>query len=90
MKYQKKPVIIEAFQYDGDMLDRDGNYYVPVWAQEAHKAGVLFCKNAGEMYVNTLEGDMHVSVGDYIIKGVHGEIYPCKPDIFAETYERAD
>lgn len=40
-----------------------------------------------DMVIHTLEGDHHASVGDYIITGVHGEQYPCKPDIFAETYE---
>ncbi|EJX17487.1 hypothetical protein SOJ_17760 [Staphylococcus sp. OJ82] len=39
------------------------------------------------MYVNTLEGDMLVNAGDYIIKGINGEVYPCKPDIFHKTYE---
>ncbi|MFM9596855.1 hypothetical protein ACKI1O_46745, partial [Streptomyces scabiei] len=41
----------------------------------------------GELIIYTLEGDMKASVGDFIIKGVHGEFYPCKPDIFEETYE---
>lgn len=89
MKYQKKPVIIDAFQYDGDLIARNELYYIPVWAQKARKSGVLFYGDAGEMlYIKTLEGDMHASVGDYIIKGVHGELYPCKPDIFAKTYEQ--
>lgn len=88
MKYQKKPVIIEAFQYDGDLIARDGSYCVPDWAQDAHKAGVLFYKDTGDLYVETLECDMHVSVGDYVIKGVHGELYPCKPDSFTKTYEQ--
>lgn len=42
-----------------------------------------------ELFINTLEGVHHVSVGDYIIRGVAGEIYPCKPDIFEQTYEEA-
>ena len=71
-KYRKKPVVIEAFQYDGDLIDRNGNPYVPAWAMDAFKARVLF------------------SVADYIIRGVQGEIYPCKPDIFEATYERVD
>ena len=40
-----------------------------------------------ELYIKTLEGEHHASVGDYIIQGVQGEIYPCKPDIFEATYE---
>ena len=42
------------------------------------------------IYIKTLEGDLHASVGDYIIKGVNGEFYPCKPDIFKQTYEEID
>ena len=87
MKYKKKPVIIEAFQYDGDLIDSKGNYYVPEWAQRAHHTERIFFKD-GEMYIQTLEGTHHASVGDYIIKGVKGEIYPCKPDIFESSYEK--
>lgn len=93
MKYRKKPVEIEAFQYDGDLINSKGDYYVPDWAAEAHKAGDMFYGSAdgteppAELYIRTLEGTHHVSVGDYIIRGVRGELYPCKPDIFEETYE---
>lgn len=57
MKFQKKPVIIDAYQTDKDV------------------------------YIETLEGVMHASPGDWIITGVNGEKYPCKPDIFKKTYE---
>lgn len=95
MKYRKKPVVIEAFQYDGDLIDSKGNYYVPEWAAEAHHNGIMFygcgLDDEGEyvedLFIKTLEGTHHVSVGDYVIKGVKGELYPCKPDIFEETYE---
>lgn len=87
-KFRKKPVIIEAFQYDGDLINRNCQYYVPDWAVKAYKEGVIFFKDAGEMFIKTLEGDHHASVGDYIIQGVSGEIYPCKPDIFEKTYEK--
>jgi len=86
MKYRKKPVVIEAFRYDGDLIDRGGNYYVPPWAAEAHVNGILFFV-ADELQVKTLEGEMTASVGDYIIQGINGELYPCKPDIFAKSYE---
>lgn len=89
MKYRKKPVVIEAFKYDGDLIDKDGNYYVPQWAEEAYKNGVLFYAGEAELFVKTLEGVHHVSVGDYVIRGVAGELYPCKPDIFEQTYEEA-
>lgn len=83
--YVKKPVIIEAFQYDGDFMNRDGTYYVPEWAQTALEQGTLHF-DGPELQIMTLEGLMHVSVNDYIIKGVQNELYPCKPDIFRQTY----
>ena len=92
-KYRKKPVVIEAFQYDGDLTYSDGTYYVPIWAITAFEAGVLFygkVDDPWELYVKTLEGDMRVSVMDYVIQGVAGEIYPCKPDIFEDTYESVE
>lgn len=91
-KYIKKPVEIEAFQYDGDLKESDGNYYVPQWAVEAFENGTMYYDSLNgrepcELFIRTLEGNHHVSVGDYIIKGVKGELYPCKPDIFEETYK---
>ena len=92
-KYRKKPVIIEAFQYDGDLKDTNGNYYVPEWAVKAYEDRTLFYGAEDsesppcELFVKTLEGHMLVSVGDYIIQDVNGELYPCKPDIFEKTYE---
>lgn len=96
MKYRKKPVVIEAFKYDGDLMNSKGEYYVPVWAVKAFESGVMFygCGRGNndeelieELFIKTLEGTHHVTVGDYVIKGVQGELYPCKPDIFEETYE---
>ena len=93
MKFRKKPVIIEAFKYDGDLKDRNGLFYVPFWAQEAYKKGIMYYGAEAcdlppcELYIETLEGTHHVSVGDYVIQGVNGELYPCKPDIFEKTYE---
>jgi len=75
-KYRKKPVVIEAIQWTGynlgDCLKFTGEFGMDL---------------SGDVYVRTLEGSMKVSVGDYIIKGVKGEFYPCKPDVFAATYE---
>lgn len=92
MKATKKPITIECFKYDGDLKNSNGKYYVPDWAVEAEKNGTIFFKDQGEMYIKTLEGDHHASVGDYIIQGVNGELYPCKPDIFEKTYnlQKAD
>lgn len=93
MKYRKKPVEIEAFQYDGDLMDSSGTYCVPDWAMKAFESHVMFYESLDgdsppcELFINTLEGIHHVSVGDYIIKGIKGELYPCKPDIFEQTYE---
>ncbi|MGA5589897.1 hypothetical protein ACPCF3_00650 [Enterococcus mundtii] len=87
MKFQKKPVVIEAFQYDGDFIYSNGKPYVPEWAMEANENGTFVWCGEGDLYVKTLEGEMLVSVGDYVIRGVVGEIYPCKPEIFHQTYE---
>ena len=91
-KYRKKAVEIEAFKYDGDLSDKSGNYYVPNWAVEAFNNRTMFFDSLDsdsppcELFIKTLEGVHHVSVGDYIIRGVQGELYPCKSDIFEETY----
>lgn len=75
-KYKKKPVIIEAIQWTGENLS------------EIDKFTQAKVKNHGlVLIIPTLEGDMYASLGDYIIKGVNGEFYPCKPGIFAKTYE---
>lgn len=93
MKYRKKPVTVEAFRYDGDLMYSNGQWYCPDWAREAFQTGVIYYDSPGcgepptELYIDTLEGKHHVSVGDYIIQGVAGELYPCKHDIFEQTYE---
>ena len=82
MKYKKKPVIIEAFKWTGGPDQEEA----PEWFIEWIKAGqVAFGRD--KMFIATLEGVMNASVGDFIVKGVKGEIYPCKPDIFEATYE---
>ena len=78
MKYRKKPVIIEAIQWNGNNLTDIDNFV----------GGRLKIKRS-RLVIHTLEGDMEASINDYIIKGVNGEFYPCKPDIFDKTYERA-
>lgn len=87
MKYRKKPVIIDAWQSYKDA----GTYTCewPQWVLDACIDGTIFDKDR-EVYIKTLEGDMHVSDGDYIIKGVQDELYPCKPDIFEATYEKVE
>ena len=95
MKYRKKPIVIEAFCFDGDLIASHGGYYVPDWAAEAHQRGELYYDSFEDgppcdLFIKTLEGHMHVQVGDYVIQGVKGEIYPCKPDIFEATYEKVE
>lgn len=96
MKYRKKPVVIDAFKYEGDLKNSDGQYCVPDWAAAAFESGIMHhyspykCPDdtALELFIDTLEGTHHVSIGDYIIRGVNGELYPCKSDIFEKTYEK--
>ena len=80
-KFQKKAVIIEAMQFTGDnteeILSFIGN-------------ARLARKEDDTIIIKTLEGDHKASVNDWIIKGIKGEFYPCKPDIFAATYEKVD
>lgn len=76
MKYIKKPVIIEAFQLG---IAKQPHWFI----QNTH---YVYHPEDGSIIVHTLEGDMKALVGDYIIKGVKGEIYPCKADIFHLTY----
>lgn len=80
MKYRKKPVVVEAIQFDGD------NFY----EVEQFAKGKTFYEISERLFISTLEGEMLVSEGDYIIKGVEGEFYPCKPDIFHKTYEEVE
>lgn len=85
--YRKKPVIIEAVQWDGDNLG-DVCALAMDSAREINVIGLP--NNQMGIDITTLEGTMTARLGDYIIKGVKGELYPCKPDIFAATYEEAD
>lgn len=83
VKYRKKPVVIEAMQHlDGD---RNGDEILE-WIGE-HGGDARIYNTSPDLYIFTLEGEMRADVGDYIIKGVKGEFYPCKPDIFEATHE---
>ena len=87
MKFRKKPVVIEAVQYKGAGNFADPN--LPEWIWAALESGVLLNRQ-GDLVIKTLEGDLLVSPEDWVIQGVKGELYPCKPDIFGATYESAD
>jgi len=85
MKYRKKPVIIEAWEFTKEALNSN-NSWVRLYKNELH----LISQYAGEVLyieIDTLEGTMRADLGDIIIIGVQGEFYPCKPDIFEATYE---
>lgn len=88
MKYRRKPVEIEAFQFDGDMITSDGKYYVPEWAVNALNNKVLFFEDDGELYVRCEDGYIeHVYVGDYIILDVRGVLFVYEPNVFEKIYE---
>lgn len=76
--YRKKPVVVEAVQWTGENHAEMCEFIDPEAFEIIPRIGLV---------IHTLEGDHHASPGDYIIKGVNGEFYPCKPDIFAKTYE---
>ena len=86
-RYRKKPVEIEALQFidDVDRITELSNFIDNQDVQVSYKDP----KNP-KLLIETLEGVIEASVGDYVIRGVHGEFYPCKPDIFNETYEEVN
>lgn len=79
-KYRKKPVVIEAVQYSGANVQE----IIDFTEGQAIKNG----GKSDFMTIPTLEGDHTATTGDWIIKGINGEFYPCKPDIFEKTYEK--
>ncbi len=95
-KYRKKPVEIEAFRYHAEKTYSDW----PAWAKEELKHnvdGLVVARDdpasraieafPDHLLIHTLEGDHRANDGDWIIQGVEGEIYPCKPSVFAATYD---
>lgn len=89
MKYHKKPVVIDAIQLTSETLMDCIGFLYPDVSVVDHSTLIAIRKNKF-LYIETLEGDMKAQFGDYIIKGVQGEFYPCKPDIFLATYEVAE
>lgn len=86
-KYRKKPVVIEAMQLPP--LDVEASDELVEFLMSAGD-GVIFSDHDGGVSIATMEGTMRGDPGDWIIKGVKGEFYPCKPDIFEATYEPAE
>lgn len=92
MKYIKKPVVIEAIEVKADNFDEICGFigYTPQTVDDlVHRDG-CYARPYSAVIIKTLEGDMMANIGDMIIKGVKGEFYPCKPDIFAETYDKVE
>ena len=85
-KYRKKPVVVEAMQYT-----QKNRPCIIKWVPNIVHVGIDDDGAAYELAnirIPTLEGDMLASIGDWVIKGVKGEFYPCKPDIFDATYDK--
>ena len=92
MKFKKKPVIINAVQWDGKDHRKAFNFLEGVdEACAIEPTGKNFyidhSKVDGGLIIKTLEGEHLANIGDWIIKGVQGEFYPCKPEIFEQTYD---
>jgi hypothetical protein len=81
--YRKKPVVIEAVQWEPSFT---GQRQILELCSRPNE--VRFDIKGGRVYIETLEGTMIAQCGDWIIKGVKGELYPCKPEIFEATYEK--
>ena len=101
--YRKKPVVINAVQWDGSekclneialpfLMDGHEDFtHLPRDPNDPHiHQGIGFTPPLGELYIPTLEGTHTAKPGDWIIRGVKGEFYPCKPDIFAATYDKVE
>ena len=80
MKFRKRPVVIDAVIWTGKNISEISKFM---------GGSIHYMKN-DDLFIGTLEGDHKANIGDWIIKGVKGEFYPCKPEIFIKTYERAD
>lgn len=87
-KFRKKPVVIDAVQLTEETMD-DVLKWIAGY-QNVEIATNLETDEVTGLFIETLEGQMFAALGDWIIQGVHKEFYPCKPDIFEETYEPAD
>lgn len=84
MKYRKKPVIIDAEPFTEENKNRAFNFITCCRSADFDE------NNSPIIKIKTLEGVMIARIGDWIIKGVNGEFYPCKPDIFEKTYEKVE
>lgn len=93
-QYRKKPVVIDAIQFIGVADGRlrfasDADWLEEATGKLSTEPGALYRLNDSAA-INTLEGPLQISPEDYVIRGVKGELYPCKPDIFVATYDTLD
>jgi len=84
MKFRKKPVVVEAMQFTNETKNQVFNFV------NCNRYADFDSKYNPILVIETLEGNMVASLGDWVIKGVNGECYPCKPDIFEKTYEKVE
>ena len=84
MQFRKQPVVIDAVQW---MNEPDGDSLKAILSLARNGRVTFAADGTADLVIETLEGDMRAKVGDWIIRGVKGELYPCKPDIFEATYE---
>lgn len=90
-KFRKKPVVVDAVQFNG-FEGTDWEHLPPELSSFAKEISALECvgNTTISITIKTLEGSMTANIGDWIIRGVKGEVYPCKPDIFKMTYDPID
>lgn len=90
MNYRKKPIVVQALEFKTNNEDGSPNMdRIINWINQ----GKDLCQgwhNGTNIFIKTLEGEMRTEVGDFVIRGVKGEFYPCKPDIFHATYDAVD
>ncbi len=89
MKVRKKPIVVEAFRWQAKegAWGKEPSPDAPEWFKQAWQEVTIHETFNDALWIDTLEGPMKAKNGDYVIRGVRGELYPCKADIFAETYE---
>jgi len=92
-QYRKRPVIVKAEQFeweDGRGIPDIPGVKFEEWREVQTLGGAKYSPVVATAYVETLEGKLHVSRGDWIVEGVEGERYPCKPSVFQQTYDPVD
>lgn len=87
-KFRKKTAVIDAYKFEKKI----GPDTWPEWLTDAVKSGTAYFQGGENPYltIETLAGEMRVNLGDYVVRGVYGELYPCKEEIFLKTYEPAE